>query len=246
MQFEELEGSPNEQVQQVSSSENTSTSFLWARLLKEVRNYWDFFILLFFLIGLGGGYFIGNRDFSTWYGNQVEGERSNLQEATLTEQLTEQINPPEGYPLDVKFGNIGPQLLAVGALDYDAFIEVYKNAGQPLSEEYLAILTEGSDAEIVFDRENAYFLLNFFWALGLTNENPILTGGPMVEYSEGQIERFASTGGWSIAAKPITELYASAKILPLSVEQQKRVDEVAQGVYRPCCNNRTIGIQWRQ
>ncbi len=239
MNIEELEGSPNEQVQQVSSSENTSTSFLWARLLKEVRNYWDFFILLFFLIGLGGGYFIGNRDFSTWYGNQVEGERSNLQEATLTEQLTEQINPPEGYPLDVKFGNIGPQLLAVGALDYDAFIEVYKNAGQPLSEEYLAILTEGSDAEIVFDRENAYFLLNFFWALGLTNENPILTGGPMVEYSEGQIERFASTGGWSIAAKPITELYASAKILPLSVEQQKRVDEVAQGVYRPCCNNPT-------
>lgn len=61
----------------------------------------------------------------------------------------------------------------------------------------------------------------------------------MVEYSEGQIERFASTGGWSIAAKPITELYASAKILPLSVEQQKRVDEVAQGVYRPCCNNPT-------
>ena len=239
MQFEELEGSPNEQVQQVSSSENTSTSFLWARLLKEVRNYWEFFILLFFLIGLGGGYLIGIRDLSTWYGNQVEGERSNLQEATLTEQLTEQINPPEGYPLDVKFGNIGPQLLAVGALDYDAFIEVYKNAGQPLSEEYLAILTEGSDAEIVFDRENAYFLLNFFWALGLTNENPILTGGPMVEYSEGQIERFASTGGWSIAAKPITELYASAKILPLSVEQQKRVDEVAQGVYRPCCNNPT-------
>jgi hypothetical protein len=107
------------------------------------------------------------------------------------------------------------------------------------TEEQLAILTKASDKEIIFDRENAYFLLNFFWALGLANENPILTDGPIVEYSEGQVERFASTGGWTIAVKPITDVYASSQILSLSPAQQKRVDEVAKGVYRPCCNNPT-------
>ncbi len=188
---------------------------------------------------MGGGYVLGNSDLSTRYGNEVEERGSTREEVTLTTQLIEQINPPKGYPLKVKFGDIGPQLLVAGAVDYDAFVEVYENAGQPLSEEQLAILAEGSDAEIVFDQDNSYFLLNFFWALGLANENPILTDGPMVEYSEGQIERFASTGGWTIATKPITELYASAQILPLSAAQQKLVDKVAQGVYRPCCNNPT-------
>jgi hypothetical protein len=240
MQSEELEGSPREQVQQISSSEITSTSLFRTRFFKEIRNYWEFFTLLFFLIGLGGGYLIGIRDLSSGYGNRVEESLSTQEDGNLAAQLIEQIHPPGGYSLEVEFGDIGPQLLAADAVDYDVFIKVYEKAGQPLNEEQLAILADGSDAKIVFDRENAYFLLNFFWALGLTNENPILTDGPMVQYSEGQIERFASTGGWSISSKPVTDLYASAQILPLSAEQLQRVENVAKGVYRPCCNNPTI------
>ena len=84
-----------------------------------------------------------------------------------------------------------------------------ENSGNPLSAEQIEILKNGSDQEIVINAENAHFLLNFFWAVGLANKNSILTDGPMVQNSGGQVERFASTGGWTLATKPITELYAS-------------------------------------
>jgi hypothetical protein len=35
------------------------------------------------------------------------------------------------------------------------------------------------------------------------------------------------------------DLYASTPILPLNQAQQKRLEEVASAVYRPCCNNPT-------
>jgi len=46
-----------------------------------------------------------------------------------------------------------------------------------LSDEQLIILTQGSDSKIVINQSNAQFLLNFFWALGLVNQNPVLTEG---------------------------------------------------------------------
>ena len=62
----------------------------------------------------------------------------------------------------------------------------------------------------------------------------------MVQYSNGQVERFASTGGWSLASKPIKDLYASMDLIPLTGEQQKLVEEVAASIYRPCCDNHTL------
>jgi hypothetical protein len=76
--------------------------------------------------------------------------------------------------------------------------------------------------------------------LGLTNQNPILDEGPMMEYSEGDIGRFASTGGWSLGQKDSTELYSSTPIITLSPDQQSLVEKVSAVVYRPCCNNPTI------
>jgi len=150
-----------------------------------------------------------------------------------------QVALPDGYSIPVSFGDAGPRLLEAGAINYDAFVQVYQQAGQPLSQAQLKILTEGSDAPITIDRDNAYFLLNFFWALGLTNENPILKEGLMVEKSQGEIGRYASTGGWTIGAQSPAALYASAPILQLTPEQQARLEEVAEAVYRPCCDNHT-------
>jgi hypothetical protein len=154
-------------------------------------------------------------------------------------RLIDQVNPPEGYILPVVFGDAGPQMLAAGAIDYDRFARVYDQAGQPLTAVQQAILTQGSDDYIHIDQDNAYFLLNFFWALGLVNDNPLLTSGPLVQNSDGRIERYAATGGWTIGQKPPAELYASAAILHLNHEQQERLEEVANNVYRPCCNNHT-------
>ena len=153
--------------------------------------------------------------------------------------LADQIHPAGGYALPASYGEIGPQLLAASAIDYDLFVQAYQGAGKPLTAEQLAILREGSDAKIVFDNENAYFLLNFFWALGLANQNPLLEEGPLQEYSDGQVGRFASTGGWTIGQKPAAEFLSSASIIPLTPEQQARLEEVANAVYRPCCNNPT-------
>jgi hypothetical protein len=143
------------------------------------------------------------------------------------------------YILPISFGGIGPQLLDSGAIDYDRFVQIYEQAGQPLTADQRAVLTEGSDAPIAINRKTAYFLLNFLWAFGLANKNPLLEEGLMVQYNDGNIEEFASTGGWTLAAKPIPKLYAGAPIVTLTPEQQARLEEVAAGVYRPCCNNPT-------
>lgn len=184
--------------------------------------------LVVFLLGLGSGYFKWGQD-----------ETAELKQQKELASIYDQINPKDGYALSVSYGDLGPQLVENGMIDYDAFATLYENSGNPLSAEQIEVLKNGSDQEIIINPKNSYFLLNFFWAVGLANKNSILTDGSMVQYSNGQIERFASTGGWSLATKPVTELYASLDLIPLTLEQQKLVEEVVTAIYRPCCNNHT-------
>jgi len=151
--------------------------------------------------------------------------------------LLEQVNPAAGYELPALYGDLGPRLIQAGAIDPDRFIQVYQEAGRQLNTDQLTALLRGSDAPVVISRESSHFLLNFFWALGLANHNPLLEDGPMMSYSEGDIGRFASTGGWTLGARPATELYSSANILELTPQQQELVERVASQVYRPCCDN---------
>jgi hypothetical protein len=153
--------------------------------------------------------------------------------------LLAQVLPEDGYTINASYGDIGPQVLAAGAIDYDRFVELYASNGNPLTDDQLAILTEGSDAQITINRGNAHFLLNFFWALGLANSNSILNDGPLAQNGEGQIGRFASTGGWTLGTKQATDLYSQSTIITLTPEQQRRVEEAADNTYRPCCNNST-------
>lgn len=154
--------------------------------------------------------------------------------------LIDEVNPPEGYKLPVSYGDLGPKLIESGAIDYDKFAEVYTSGGDPLSAEQVQILKAGSDVPVVINSANAHFLLNFFWAVGLANQNTILTEGPITQYSEGKIDGFASTGGWTLGAKPVTEIFAATKLIELTPEQQARVEQVAANVYRPCCDNPTL------
>lgn len=186
-------------------------------------------VLAVFLLGLGSGYLKWGQD-----------ETVELRQQKELTTLYEQVNPKDGYALPISYGDLGPRLLEGGVISYDAFAAIYENSGNPLSAEQTEILKNGSDEEIVITAQNAHFLLNFFWAVGLANKNSILTDGPMVQNSGGQIERFASTGGWTLATKPVTELYASMDLIPLTAEQQKLVEEVAAAIYRPCCNNHTL------
>jgi hypothetical protein len=186
-------------------------------------------VLAVFLLGLASGYLKWGQD-----------ETVELRQQKELTVLYEQVNPKDGYALSISYGDLGPQLLENGMISYDSFAAIYEDSGNPLSAEQIEILKNGSNEEIVINAENSHFLLNFFWAVGLANRNSILTDGPMVQNSGGQIERFASTGGWTLATKPVTELYASMDLIPLTAEQQKLVEEVAAAIYRPCCNNHTL------
>ncbi|OGZ39222.1 MAG: hypothetical protein A3E90_03075 [Candidatus Portnoybacteria bacterium RIFCSPHIGHO2_12_FULL_40_11] len=153
--------------------------------------------------------------------------------------LFSQVNPEEGYTIKAKYGNIGPKLLESGAIDFEKFKDIYARSGSPLTEEQIKILTQGADKEITVNQDNAHFLLNFFWALGLANKNPILDKGAITKYGQDQIGSFASTGGWTIGTKDTMDFYSKSEIILLNQEQQAKVDEVTNNVFRPCCNNST-------
>jgi hypothetical protein len=207
-----------------------------ARRPPRIGNYWALLTLIGFVLGTASGYLVNDWRHASVQPGSPSQEAHNESDMA---QMARQVNPQDGYQIRASFGDVGPQLLAAGAMNLDTFVKVYEQAGAPLNEKQMEILTKGSREQILFNQQNSYFLLNFFWALGLTNQNRILTEGPMVTNSQGRVENFASTGGWSIAAKPIKDLYASQMIVPLTPAQQERLEHVAQNVYRPCCNNST-------
>lgn len=217
-----------------SQSPETETQTAELRPLRKRPSLWNpglalkaFVLLLVFALGFGGGFLTGKQS--------VQPETAKHQNMP---QMSD-INPPSGYTLPATFGNIGPRLLAAGAIDLPRFEELYQQAGAPLTQEQRAMLTQETNTPITINQQNAYFLLNFFWALGLTNENPILTAGPMMSKGKDLAANFASTGGWTLGTQAPMNLYASASILPLSEDQQARLLKVASAVYRPCCDNPT-------
>ncbi len=156
------------------------------------------------------------------------------------ETLFDQVNPREGFAINASYSNIGYRLVEDGVIDLDKFKAVYERAGTPLSEQQLKVFSaDGLDEPIVINRQNSYFLLNLFWAFGLANENPILTEGKITQYGDVEIGSFASTGGWTIATKPLAEYFAKSDLAPLNEEQQAMLQNVAENTYRPCCGNST-------
>jgi hypothetical protein len=159
--------------------------------------------------------------------------------ASRPASLAEEVQPPGGYPLPASYGDVGRELVQAGAIDYERLAQLYLQKGQPLTSLQVEVLKEGSDSQVVIDAGNAYFLLNFFWAVGLTNQNPILEEGPMMQRGREGVGSLASTGGWTLGTRPATELYSSVPLIELTEEQQARVQEVANAIYRPCCGNHT-------
>lgn len=189
-------------------------------------------LLVIFTLGGGGGYMLGRGSMHV----ETTDELQNQEDAMT---LMQQVNPPDGYKIPAVFGNVGPQLVDDGAIDLSKFTTLYQQQSKPLSDDQMAVLTKENAQNVVIDQQNAAFLLNFFWALGLANQNVILTDGPMMSGGGERVGGFASTAGWTLGSKNAVDLYANSKIFSLSDEQQTRLQEVAAGVYRPCCDNPT-------
>lgn len=167
------------------------------------------------------------------------GEKQITKTSTADKNLFDEINPEKGYEITASYGSLGPDMIKMGVLDLEKFKSLFKKSGNELTQEQLDILTKGSDKKIKITRENSYFLLDFFWAVGLANKTRILTEGDMTKYGANQVGSFASTGGWSLATGDPMNYYAKGNLISMTKEQEDLAEKVASNIYRPCCNNST-------
>ncbi|OHA21673.1 MAG: hypothetical protein A2849_02110 [Candidatus Taylorbacteria bacterium RIFCSPHIGHO2_01_FULL_51_15] len=148
----------------------------------------------------------------------------------------QKVLPSEGITLPIVWGDLGLKLVSVGAIDADKFRAVYAERGT-FTDEYKNLLIGQDNKELKLTRENAGYLLNLFWALGLASKNQILESGEMANPAYGGAGNFASTAGWTIAAGHPMDHYNRHMFFSMTEKQQKLVDKISRGIYRPCCNN---------
>lgn len=156
----------------------------------------------------------------------------------LVNILKQEVLPANGYTTSLKWKNLGQQLVESGVIDKKKYEELFTSEADGKSE--LKYLDGDWNENITINEKNSRFIVNTFWALGLVNKSRVLDEGPMVQGGREKTGNFASTGGWTIGAKPVMELYSSKEIIPLNLEQQEAVKEIAENVFRPCCGNSTV------
>lgn len=148
------------------------------------------------------------------------------------------IIPEEGVELPIIWGDLGTGMVKKGVIDGPLFESIYSQRGG-LDDEMKNILYGSGNGKIKMNSQNAGFLLNMFWALGLANKNQILEQGPMSDQKYGGAGNFASTGGWTLAKGDAMDHYSKYNFINLTAEQQQIVERVSQGIFRPCCGNST-------
>ncbi len=168
--------------------------------------------------------------------NDIENNPRDLKSETLS--LEESVIPSEGVELPVKWSNLGIKLIESGIIDKEKLEALYSNRGG-LNEEMKDFLYTDKVQNIKITEQNANFLLNLFWALGLANKNEILINGPIADPKNGGVLNFASTGGWTLARNNMIDHYAVHDLIVLNDSEQDLVRRVSQNIYRPCCNNST-------
>ncbi len=85
---------------------------------------------------------------------------------------------------------------------------------------------------------NSRVILDLLWAFGLANKNPVLEQGDIAQDPK-VTPNLASTGGWGIAKGNPMDHYSAHAMVALTADQQKMVEDMAKGIFRPCCNNST-------
>ncbi|MBI2334555.1 hypothetical protein HYU96_02025 [Candidatus Daviesbacteria bacterium] len=151
-----------------------------------------------------------------WWKNQIPPDP-----AAKVTSIKLQVLPQTGYTTSLKWGDLGKKLVEAGAIDPEKF------PFNPSPEDYIKI-----------DEQNSRDIVNFLWALGLTQKAQVLDEGPMKK-GDTPLGNFASTGGWTLGKKDAVELYSSTELFPLNDFQQNLVKKISDGVFRPCCGNAT-------
>ncbi|MGB7094824.1 MAG: hypothetical protein WBD62_09270, partial [Anaerolineales bacterium] len=151
----------DDHLERDQTTEPTHTNGKFTALLPITQ--WVMAFMIAFSFGLGGGYLLWGRNptqvqvqqatqsklISEPPGDQPSSLSSLSQEELESDtgsgqnnlnNLIQQINPPGGYALPIAYGDIGPQLLAAGAIDFNQYQQVYEQAGQSLTDTQKTIL----------------------------------------------------------------------------------------------------------
>jgi hypothetical protein len=145
---------------------------------------------------------------------------------------------PRSVELPVVWGDLGKRMIQAGVIDQAKFEALYAGRGG-MTAEMKSLLSGANNGNLIITQENSAYVLNLLWALGLGQQSPVLTNGPMMNNASVKPENFASTGGWTLGAGDTMAHYAKHNLLNLTAEQQRLVEKVAKGIYRPCCGNST-------
>ncbi|MEK7669199.1 MAG: hypothetical protein AAB350_01220 [Patescibacteria group bacterium] len=173
------------------------------------------------------------------YSQKTNTALTGSQQVIKKSDMEEKVLPTVGVELPVSWGDLGKKLVSTGAIDGERFKALYEQREQ-FTEEYEKLLLGNSNGKLIITEDNAGYLLNLFWALGLSNGNPILNDTKeMKNPNYGGAANFASTGGWTMAVGSAMDHYNRHIYFDLTLEQQALVDKISRGIYRPCCNNST-------
>lgn len=143
----------------------------------------------------------------------------------------------KGGNLVLPWGNLGKELVQSGTIDAKKIEALYAGRGGLTTEE--KDMLYGNPETISVTQDNAGFVLNLLWAVGLANKNEILSKGEMMDARFGGAGNFASTGGWSLANGSPMQHYSMHNLINLTSQEQALVDMVSRNIYRPCCGNST-------
>lgn len=138
--------------------------------------------------------------------------------------------------MPIAWADLGPKLVRHAVIDLGKFRQLYDKDERIQPD--LRRLEAPSEDLITITRDNAWFLVNVFWGVGLANKLALLER-LAVTRPERELMGLASTGGWTLGAKPPVELYSNVALIPLTPEQETLVADLAQDIYRPCCDNST-------
>ncbi|KKW23785.1 MAG: hypothetical protein UY74_C0061G0009 [Candidatus Kaiserbacteria bacterium GW2011_GWC2_52_8b] len=174
----------------------------------------------------------------TWiYTSAINAGARQAATAAVSSELQKKVLPSGGVILPVTWGDLGAKMVNAGVIDATKFEAIYQQRG--FTDEYRKLLLGKDNGPVTMTEENSGYLLNLFWALGLSNKNPILEKGEMSDPKYGGAGSFASTGGWTVSKGKPMDHFSRHSFVTLTKAQQTLVDKVSKGIYRPCCGNST-------
>lgn len=192
--------------------------------------------LVVIIIGISffGGVVVGNRVIPPPMTAQEKKTRELKDQAA---QLEEMVLPKAGFQTKIALGDAVPKLIENGVIDRQKFDMLYTRRGG-LSPEQKALLDTPSAAPLRIDSNNAAFLLNLLWPLGIANKSLTLETSEAAEPEN--VNNLAATGGWSLGkSENGGDYYNKFEIVKLTPEQDELVKRVAENMFRPCCGNST-------